>query len=163
MTLTSDSEDESSGSTGPETPDETPLGSASDVVSSDLGYAKDCASDQSASATSSPKSSKSAPAGKESGHSANTKHLKHRPKIAKRRANFDTENESGPSPRNTKRQRVGSFDFEGYVKEERQFRQEQHKTLLSEIQKSNEQYAKTAESTARFQVEFLDVLRNMNK
>ena len=78
---------------------------------------------------------------------------------SKKRPNSDSDSEDTPPPRNTKRVcKTNSFNLQTFLEDEREQREGFQKKMLSEIEKGNEQFVKSAESTKAFQTDFLSLI-----
>lgn len=75
---------------------------------------------------------------------------------SKKRVKSESDSEDTPPPRNSKR--VRSFNLQGFLEEERERREEFQGKMLLQIEKGNDQFAKSADNTKAFQTDFLTLL-----
>lgn len=75
---------------------------------------------------------------------------------------IDSDSENTAPVRMTKRVRkAGSFDLQAFLEDERIRRDEFQNKMLMEIERGNEQFAKSSEATQNFQNNFLALLQNV--
>lgn len=78
---------------------------------------------------------------------------------SKKQANRNSDSEDTPPTRNTKRVRKSnSFNLQNFLEEEREKREGFQDKMLTEIEKGNDQFAKSIENNKTFQNDFLALM-----